>query len=240
MDRDLPPFEPKIVLAIAAHPDDLEFGASGSVAKWVREGAEVHYLICTDGSKGSDNPHLSSADLIELRRMEQRAAGEILGLTSVTFLDYEDGVTQATPELKRDIAREIRRIKPDTVVTTDPAELYDSSIGYVNHSDHRNVGLAAMDAVYPLACDHLSFPELLSEGFQPHKVRELLFTSFRNASFIVDISTTYQIKLKALAAHESQVNIEAAKVWLEPTTKSTGEAGGYSMGEGFIRLSLFI
>jgi LmbE family N-acetylglucosaminyl deacetylase len=240
MDREFPPFKAKVVLCAAAHPDDLEYGVAGSVAKWISEGAEVHYLICTDGSKGSDDPHLSSADLIELRRNEQQAAADILGVKTVTFLDYEDGLAEASPELKRDIAREIRRLKPNVFVTTDPAELYDASIGYVNHNDHRMVGLAAMDAVYPLARDHLSFPELLAEGFQPHKVAELLFISYMNPTFYVDITTTYATKVEALKAHKSQVNIEESGRWLEPMTARMGKAGGFELGEGFIRLSMFI
>ncbi len=241
MDRDIPELAPKIVLCVAAHPDDLEFGVSGSVAKWVADGAAVHYLVCTDGSKGSDDPNLSSLQLIELRRDEQRAAAKILGVASTTFLDYEDGVTMATPELKRDIAREIRRHKPDTVVTTDPAFLYDANFGVVNHTDHREVGLATMDAVYPLARDHLSFPELLAEGFEAHKVTDLLFSSFGDGgNCFIDITATYDTKLEALAAHASQVDIEQAKGWLRPMTEQTGKAGGFELAESFIRLHMFI
>lgn len=240
MERKLPPFEPKIILAVAAHPDDLEFGASGSVAKWIADGAEVHYLICTDASKGSNDLTITPADLISLRRGEQEAAANILGVSSVTFLNFEDGMTEASAALKRDISREIRRIKPDTVVGQDPKELYNADFGYINHNDHRNVGLATMDAVYPLARDHLSFPELMAEGFQPHNVKYLLFMSFDNPTFIVDISNTYETKLKALAAHTSQVNIDEASVWLEPSTKMIGQKGGYERGEGFIRLNIFI
>ena len=238
MERELPAFEPKIVLCIAAHPDDLEFGASGSVAKWIHDGAEVHYLVCTDGSKGSDDPNLSSAELIALRRDEQRAAAKILGVSSVTFFDYEDGVTEANNELKRDIARVIRRIKPDTAVFQDPTFIYSASFGMINHNDHRKVGEAAMDAVYPLARDHLSFPELIAEGFEPHKVKEVLMMSFEGANFFVDITDTFETKLKALAAHDSQVDIEQARGWLEQASKANGRKGGYELAEGFVRLSM--
>lgn len=240
MERKLPPFDPKIILAISSHPDDLEFGASGSVAKWIRNGVQVHYLICTDASKGSSEGSISPAQLIRLRRDEQKAAAEILGVKSVTFLDYEDGVTEASPALKRDIAREIRRHKPDTVVTRDPKELYNAAIGYINHNDHRNVSLATMDVVYPLARDHLSFPELMAEGFEPYLVADLLFMPFDEPSYIVDITGTYEIKLKALAAHASQVDMDSVSGWLDTGSKMTGAKGRFARGEGFIRLNMFI
>jgi LmbE family N-acetylglucosaminyl deacetylase len=242
MERDIPNLKPKIVLAIGAHPDDLEFGVSGSAAAWVEAGAEVHYLICTDGSKGSDDPHLSSVELIKLRREEQRAAAKILGVSSVTFLDHEDGLTEANAALKEDIVRVIRQIKPDTVVAQDPLMFYNADFGIINHNDHRNVGLAAMDAVYPLARDHLSFPELAAAGLAPHKVKDLLFMgSFDDRSnFYVDISDTYETKLKALAAHASQVDVEAVRGWLDIMSSQMGERGGYAKAEAFIRLHLFI
>lgn len=242
MERDIPKLSPKVVLAIGAHPDDLEFGTSGSVAAWVKAGAEVHYLICTDGSKGSDDTSLSSADLIKLRRDEQRAAAKILGVSSVTFLDHEDGVTEASAELKRDIARVIRQKKPDTVVAQDPLMVYNATFGVINHNDHRNVGLAAMDAVYPLARDHLSFPELIAEGLEPHKVSDLLFMgSFDDRSnYYVDITDTYETKLKALAAHASQVDVDQVRGWLDAVSEQQGKLGGFKRAESFIRLNMFI
>jgi LmbE family N-acetylglucosaminyl deacetylase len=239
MQPELPELAPKIILAVAAHPDDLEFGASGSVAKWIREGAKVHYLICTDASKGTSDTSISPAQLIKTRRDEQRAAAAILGVSSVTFLDYEDGLTEATKELKRDIAREIRRRRPDTVVALDPKLLYDENIGYINHSDHRNVGLATMDAIYPLARDHLSFPELLEEGFPPHNVAEILFTGGFNHNYLIDITATYEIKLAALAAHASQIDMTEPPVWLDQMSRALGAEAGYERAEAFIRLRLF-
>ncbi len=242
MERDIPELKPKVVLAIGAHPDDLEFGASGSVAAWVQAGAEVHYLVCTDGSKGSDDISLSSADLIKLRRDEQRDAAKVLGVKSVTFLDHEDGLTKANADLKRDIVRVIRDKRPDTVVAQDPLMVYNADFGIINHNDHREVGLAAMDDVYPLARDHLSFPELIAEGLLPHKVKDLLFmVSFdERSNFYVDISETYETKLKALAAHASQVDMSQVTVWLDAMTKRLGERGGFERAESFIRLNMFI
>ena len=238
MERDLPAFEPKIVLCAAAHPDDLEFGASGSVAKWIRDGAVVHYLICTDGSKGSDDPHLSSSDLITLRQTEQQAAAKILGVSSVTFLNHEDGVVEANAALKRDIAAVIRRLKPDAMVIDDPTFLYDVEFGIINHNDHRKVAEAALDAIYPLARDHLSFPELFAQGLEPHKVQEVLMMNFRKPTFFVDISTTFEIKLAALKAHDSQVDLEDVRPWLDAATRNIGKLAGFERAEGFVRLSM--
>ena len=240
MERDITELMPKVVLAVAAHPDDLEFGTSGSVAKWVAGGAEVHYLICSDGSKGSDDPNLSSVKLMELRRDEQRAAAKILGVKTVEFLDYEDGQVEASSALKRDISRHIRKIKPDTVVAQDPAMLYLADLGIINHTDHRAVGLAAMDAVYPLARYHLSFPELEAEGFAPHKVKDLLLMGFENHNYYVDITDTYETKLEALAAHASQVDVVAVRPRLDAMSATIGKKGGFDRAEGFIRLHMFI
>lgn len=240
MHRDIPELKPKIVLAIGAHPDDLEFGVAGSAAAWVKAGAQVHYLICTDGSKGSDDPNLTSSQLTDLRRQEQRDAGKILGLASVNFLDHEDGLAVANAELKRDIVRIIRQIKPDTVVAQDPAMLYHPSWGMINHTDHRAVGLAAMDAVYPLARDHLSFPELLAEGLEAHKVTDLLLMGFENQNYYVDTTDTFETKLKALAAHRSQVDIEQVRPWLDSSSRDAGKQGGFERAEGYIRLHMFI
>jgi LmbE family N-acetylglucosaminyl deacetylase len=238
MQRELPTFEPKIILCIAAHPDDLEFGCSGSVAAWVSKGAEVHYLVCTDGSKGSDDPSLSSAQLIGLRRDEQQRAADILGVSSVTFLDHEDGLVEANAALKRDITGVIRRVKPDTVVMQDPTFMFNADGGMINHNDHRKVAEAAMDSVYPLARDHLSFPELMAQGLAPHKVKEVLMMSFDKPNFYIDITTTFAKKLEALAAHTSQVNIDEVKPWLDQFSRAMGERSGVELAEGYIRLSM--
>ena len=242
METQTPKHEPKIVLAIGAHPDDLEFGVSGSVAAWTAQGVQVHYLICTDASKGTEDRTITRDALVELRRDEQRAAAKILGVSTVTFFNYEDGTLESTPDLKRDIVREIRRLKPDTVVAMDPLSVYDATRGYINHSDHRNAGLAAMDAVYPLARDYLSYPELLADGFEPHKVVDLLFLDMgqRKSNHFVDISTTFEIKLEALAAHESQIDVEEVRGMLDAMSRQAGSTAGIERAESFIRLRLFI
>jgi LmbE family N-acetylglucosaminyl deacetylase len=230
---------PKIVLGIAAHPDDLDFGASGAMAVFASEGAEVHYLILTDGSKGSEDPDLSSVELTNIREAEQRHAVEVIGGKTVTFLRYPDGELEVTMALKRDIVKVIRTIKPDIVITMDPSVIYSESQSYINHPDHRAAGQAALDAVFPLARDHLTFPELFEEGFLPHKTSVVLLTNFDKSNFYVDISKTIDKKIDALRAHESQIDdIEQVAHWIREGAKKTGELAGFEMAEGFIRLDI--
>ncbi len=197
--------QPKIALGIVAHPDDLEFGAAGTFAKWIAAGTEAYYLILTDGSKGSADPKISTEELIEIRRDEQRVAAQVLGLKDVFFLDYPDGMLEITMDLKRDIVRVIRQIKPDVVVTMDPSMIYTPSRGLINHPDHRAAGQAVLDAVFPLARDHLSFPEIYAEGLAPHKTSHILLINFNQPNYVVDISETIDTKIATLQAHVSQM-----------------------------------
>ena len=157
--------KPKVVLGVAAHPDDLDFGASGTMAGFAKNGAAVHYLIVTDGSKGSSDTKLSSADLIKIREKEQRKAVKAIGGKSVTFLGYPDGELEVTMALKKDIVKVIRTLKPDVVITMDPSMLYSAKRGFINHPDHRAAAQATLDSVFPLARDHMVFPEILANGY---------------------------------------------------------------------------
>jgi LmbE family N-acetylglucosaminyl deacetylase len=240
MPKKLPDLKPKAVLGVAAHPDDLDFGMSGSAAKWAAEGTDVYYLLLTDGSKGSDDRHISSSDLTKLRRREQQAAAKILGLKDVFFLDYEDGLLLNDANVKRDIARVIRQTKPEVVVTMDPKISYWVDGGYINHPDHRAAGQATLDAVFPLARDHLSFPELLAAGLEPHKVPTVLLMSFgQDNNFTVDITDTLNQKLDALAAHASQMsNIEETHLLVRDWAKQAGRLAGYDYAESFLRIDI--
>jgi LmbE family N-acetylglucosaminyl deacetylase len=231
--------KPKVVLGVAAHPDDLDFGCSGTIARWSSEGAKTYYLIITDGSKGSSDPKLTSEELIKIRQEEQRAAGKVLGLQDVFFLNYPDSYLEVTQDLKKDIVKMIRKIKPDVVITMDPTVVYSLSRGFINHSDHRAAGQSTIDAVFPQARDRLTFPELLEEGLEPHKVPTLLLTNFDKQNFYVDISDYVDIKLDALMKHESQVsNPDETKKFVKGFTKKAGEKSGYDYAEGFIRLDM--
>ena len=236
MDNSL---KPKIVLGIAAHPDDLDFGAAGTMAHFAKQGADIHYLIITDGSKGSDDMNISSVELVKMRENEQKNAVEIIGGKGVTFLGYPDGELQITLELKKDIIKVIRTIKPDIVITMDPSMLYSAKRGFINHPDHRAAGQATLDSVFPLARDHLAFPELFESGYLPHKTPTVLLTNFDNPTFIVDITDTLQTKLLALRAHASQVgNMEDATKWLTEGAEMIGKTAGYKYGEGFVRIDI--
>ncbi len=237
--KKFPELKPKVVLGIAAHPDDLDFGSAGTMAALAANGADVHYLILTDGSKGTSDTKLSQAQLITMREEEQRAALKILGGKTVTFLGYPDGGLEVTLDLKRDIVRVIRQIKPDVVVTMDPSMIYSAERGFINHPDHRAAGQAALDAVFPLARDHLSFPELYKQGHLPHKTKTVLLNNFNNSNYYVDISGTFSKKLAALRAHTSQIpNIDELEGYMREIAMDIGKQASYPMAEAFVRIDL--
>jgi LmbE family N-acetylglucosaminyl deacetylase len=184
--------KPRIILGVAAHPDDLDVGAGGTLATFAAQGAEVHYLILTDGGKGSDNASMTSTQLTEIRHNEQRTALEIIGGKSITFLDYPDGELEVTMKLKKQIVKTIRLIRPDVVITMDPTVIYSATNGIINHPDHRAAGQATLDAVFPLARDRLTFPELLAEGYEPHKTATVLMVNFNESNFTIDITNSKQ------------------------------------------------
>jgi LmbE family N-acetylglucosaminyl deacetylase len=196
--------EARSVLVVVAHPDDAEFMSAGTIGKWAREGKEINYVLCTAGDKGTSDRSMSPAKLVEIRKQEQREACNRLGARELVFLNYEDGVLQNTLELRRDIVREIRRFKPDVVLCQDPTTRW-SAQGYINHPDHRAAGDATLDSVYPSARDALAFPELLREGFEPHKVLEVYLGGTNTPDVFVDIEDSIHLKVAALKAHVSQV-----------------------------------
>lgn len=238
--QDFPPLKPKVVLGISAHPDDLDFSCSATMAGFAKAGAKVYYLILTDGGKGSEDREMSSETLRDMRREEQRNAGKILGLADVFFCDYPDGTLQNSMDVKRDVVRRIRQVKPDVVVTMDPSVLYNAERGMINHPDHRAAGQAALDAVYPLARDHMSFPELLEEGLEPHKTKTVLMTNFVTSNFAMDVSDTIDLKFEALKKHTSQVPADMTQLkerFMDWATQS-GSAYGYKFAETFVRIDL--
>ena len=197
-------YEARSVLVVVAHPDDAEFMSAGTIGKWASEGLEINYVLCTAGDKGSSDPKMSPSKLAEIRKKEQREACNRLGVKELVFLGYEDGVLQNTLGLRRDIVREIRRFQPDVVVCQDPTMRWTAQ-GYINHPDHRAAGDATMDSVYPSARDRMVFPELLCEGFEPHKVKEVYLGGTNAPDVYVDIEPSIHLKVAALKAHVSQV-----------------------------------
>ncbi len=194
----------KIILAVGAHPDDIDIGSSGSIAKWIKQGADAYYLVLTDGSKGSEDAKISNTALTKIRRAEQQSAADLLGIKKVFFLDFVDGELENSPELRKEIVKIIRQIKPTTVMCFDPTLVYDDNRQFINHPDHRAAGQATLDAVFPYARNTRTFPELLSEGLEPHVVEELLMTNFSKNNYAVDISDTIDLKIQTLACHKSQ------------------------------------
>lgn len=229
----------KTVLAICAHPDDMEFGASGTIAKWIKEGATAYYVIITDGTKGSEDMSITNEQLKEIRHSEQLNAGKVLGLKDLFFLNFVDGELENTPEVRHWVVRIIRQLKPDVVICQDPSFMYDVDRGYINHPDHRTAGQIVIESVFPFARNSRTFPELLKEGLESHKVSDVLMTTFGKANYFVDISGTIETKLKALACHKSQQDNPAdTRAFAKERAQKTGKLAGFKFAEGFIKISI--
>ncbi len=222
---------PRCVLVIVPHADDVDFGVAGSVARWIEEGAKVTYCVVTDNSAGSNDPDADLETLSQTREEEQRAAARVLGVTDLRFLGYPDGVLQPTLELRRDLTRLIREVKPDRVVCLDPSTLFAGD-RYVNHPDHRASGEAAIYAVFPSAGTRPIFPELLDEGYEPHNVSELYMMLSNEPNTYVDISKWIDRKIEALLCHQSQVGPDVGD-WIRERNREMGKAGGCEYAESF-------
>src|SRR5712692_7458696 len=191
------------ILMVSAHPDDVDFGAAGSVAVWTGLGIEVAYCIVTDGDAGGSDRAISRADIPALRRDEQVAAAAEVGVTEVRFLGYPDGRLVASMELRRDLSREIRRFRPQRVVCPSPERNWEPI--NVSHPDHLAAGEATVCAVYPDARNPFSHPELLQEGLEPHTVTQLWLMAHPRRNRVLDVTDTFPQKLAALRRHRSQV-----------------------------------
>jgi len=234
----MPDPQPERVLVVVAHPDDPEFSAGGTVALWAARGAAVAYVIATDGSKGSGDRAMSPERLAALRREEQRRAADVLGVGDLTYLGFPDGELSPDLAVRYAIAREIRRFRPDTVITYDPARLYWDN--YVNHPDHRAVGEAAMYATFPTARDHLSAPHLLAEGLEPHKVHQVLLTGAVQPDIWIDIGPTIDRKIEALRQHASQIrDIEALGERIRQRAADLADGHGMEYAEAFKRIVFY-
>lgn len=196
---------PQRVMGIFAHPDDPEFFCGGTFAKWAAEGHEITFVIATSGDKGSEDRSMTPQMLIDTREAEERAAASRLGVKDVIFLRYPDGELRPTLELRRQIARLIRLKRPDVAVTNDPTARW-YGVNYINHPDHRAIGDVALDAIFPAARDHLTFPELYQqEGLEPHKVLHVYLCGTHDANVKVDVTDYLDTKIAALREHKSQI-----------------------------------
>jgi len=216
-------------LVLFAHPDDAEFMCGGTVARWAREGTQVHYVVVTDGSAGSNEPGVTREQMRPIRRREQEAAAEALGVASITWLGEVDGHLEVTLDTRRKVCREVRRLRPDVIVAPDPQRLWSGS-GYVNHSDHKAAGVLALSAVMPDAPTRLMFPELLEEGLEPFEVPALWLSTAEPDTY-VDVTDTIEVKLESLRRHESQGTADS-EPWVRLRAKEAAAeavAAGHAM-----------
>ncbi len=225
-------------MVVVAHADDAEWGCAGTVARLCAEGWDVAYVICTDGSKGSDDPDMTVAKLVKMREDEQREAARVLGLSRVFFLGYPDAYLQSTLELRKDISRAIRTHRPDVLICMNPVRNLDGA-GYIDHPDHFASGDAAMGAVYPAARDRMTFPELLTEeGLEPHKVREVWVMGRTEPDHVIDVTDHIETAVAALRAHRSQVSPESADRYMKEWRRRDGNRIGVAYAEVFKRFRL--
>lgn len=187
------------MMVVTPHPDDAEFGVAGTVARLTREGKRVVYVVCTNGDKGTSDINMKPEELAKIREQEQLAAAKLLGVSKVEFLRFRDQELEDGHEFRKTLVRLIRRYRPEVVVTGSPYRRY------MWHRDHRITGQVVLDAVFPFARDHLSYPELLEEGLQPYKVKEVWLWAADDANFRSNITDTWEIKMEALGCHQSQV-----------------------------------
>ena len=228
--------EVRRALCVMAHPDDVDFGSAGTVAAWVKQGIEVSYCLVTDGDAGGFDPSVPRSDIAGIRRAEQTAAANEIGVTDLTFLGYPDGRLEPTLELRRDLSRVIRQKRPDRVICQSPERNYQRI--FASHPDHLAAGEATLCAVYPDARNPFTFTELVDEGWEPWTVREVWMGAFTNPNHYVDITDTIELKLAALRRHESQLpdadaTMERVRQWVMATAKAAGLPDG-SCAEGYL------
>jgi LmbE family N-acetylglucosaminyl deacetylase len=227
------PPDRKVILGIQAHPDDIDFSSGGTVARFVKDGHEVHYLSVTSGNKGTHDREMDPAQLAETREAEQQEAARRLGVSSCRFLRYNDGEVEANLTLRRQIAQAIREVRPYTIMTFDPWRPYQL------HPDHRATGLAALDAVIA-ARDHLFFPEQLRDGLEIARVHEVYLFGAGEPDTWVDISETIETKIHAATAHGSQIrdDLDRRAERQRARAREVGEPQGLPFAEAFKVLHL--
>ncbi len=226
------------VLVVSAHPDDVDFGAAGSVATWTDAGIHVAYCLVTDGDAGGSDNTITRARMAEIRRAEQTTAAAEVGVHELHFLGYPDGRVTASLDLRRDISRVIRKVRPDRVCVQSPERRWDRI--YASHPDHLASGEAALAAVYPDARNEFAHPELLAEGYEPWTAREVYVIGHPQADVFVDVTAQIDRKIAALLAHESQHadparTEELVRVWSEVTAQAAGLPEG-RRAEAFLRV----
>ncbi len=226
---------PKIAMSIVAHPDDQDFGVSGTLAKWAKAGSKIISVLITSGDSGS-NDVTKGAEykpvLAKLREAEQLAANAVLGIQETVFLHYPDGELVADIKLRKDLTRLIRIYKPDVVVSGDPTGWFYGN-EYINHPDHRAAAESALYAVFPSAGTRLMFTDLLEAGYEPHNVKRLYIHGAEKPDTWVDISETIDTKIEALKKHISQVDTHDVDSWMLDWAKEAGKEKGLAFAENY-------
>jgi len=229
----LPPIQgPARAMVIMAHPDDADFLCAGTVAKWCAEGWEVIYVVVTSGDKGTHDPAMHPEKLAAIREEEQREACRVLGVKECIFLGYPDGFTSESAELRGQIVRLLRLYRPDVVIT------WDAFRGTFNHRDHRNVGQATMDAIYPIVRDRLFYQHHEHEGLESHQVNEVLLAGADKPDYSVDITDYWEKKVEAILCHTSQLGGRTKEDFLRERAEREKREPGKPMEERFRRWSI--
>ena len=228
----------KAAMVVVAHADDAEYGCSGSVAKLCDEGYQVVYVLCTDGSKGSSDLIITPKELSKIRKQEQIEAGKVLGLKDVVFLNFEDSVLEPTLKLRKAITAEIRKHKPEILICPYPMRNLEGRGWGIGHPDHIAAGEATLSAVFPTARDHLSFPDLLEKGLQPHNVAEVWIMGHPDPDLWIDVTNYIDTSINALLRHASQVSYSREQVTqsMKERKSLTAVGSGYDYAEAFRRI----
>ncbi len=221
---------PQRLLAIFAHPDDADVGVGGTLALFSSKGAEIRLLVVCNGDKGSLNDGVDSQELVSLRRIEVEQASGILGIAHHRFVGVEDGEVENSSELRRTIVAEVRSFKPDVVITHDPSAMFFGTT-YFNHRDHRELGMAVLDSVFPAAGSPLYF----SDAGLPHQVSYVMLSGTLEANIAIDISSTLEAKREAVRRHQSQVSVDEARILenLVVGAKQVGKRASVTYAEAF-------
>lgn len=223
------------ILAFAPHPLDIEMGMGGTIAQFIRAGKNVVYVIVTNGDKATSDPDMMPEELSVIRKQEQLAAAKILGISELIFLHYPDLSLSYTPGFRKDIIKLILEYRPETVATCDPYE------SYLSNPDHRVTGQVVMDAVWPCALAPNTYRDLLRQGYELHKVKELLLWATEEPNYFRDITDTFDIKMAALSCHKSQVGDPPDAEFIELVTGVSNRAAQgkeYKLGEALRRLEV--
>ncbi|MQF64536.1 PIG-L family deacetylase [SAR202 cluster bacterium AC-409-J13_OGT_754m] len=228
---------PSRALVVIPHPDDGEIACGGTIAKWAQNGTEIAYVLCTNGNKGTDDPSMTTADLEDIRYKEQVLAAKTLGVETVFQLGHPDGELEDSREFRGQLVRVIRSFRPEVVFAPDP---YRRTFYF--HRDHRIAGIVAQDAVFPYARDRLHFAEHEQEGFEPHKVKTLLFWGAEevDADTYFDITESIDLKIQALICHSSQISglsESDSTDWLRNWNREIGLKCGFKYAEEFRKVT---